>query len=122
MANSGEDGEAERLKGLFLDVLQECRFGVYPEGTGRETTSVEDRSIDVLIYTSRAMYGGGSDIGVSPLMMEMLRGYMRSCGHLEDRIPELYRLANLRLAERRRSRQKQMIHRERNPRRWQDGP
>ena len=42
MADSDEDGEAERLKGLFFDVLQEYRVVAYPAVTGSETTPIEE--------------------------------------------------------------------------------
>ena len=53
--------------------------------------------MDVLCRTSRAMYGNGNAVGVSPLMREMLRGHMRSCGHSEGIIDDLYQHATNRL-------------------------
>ena len=109
--------EAERLRGLFFDVLQETRVQEYPAmRSSSQTFPSEERSIDVLCRTSRAMYGFGNDVGVSPVMMEMLRGYMRSCGHSDARSLELCQVANRRLSDHR----KVLRYRERNPRRRQN--
>ena len=118
MAGQGGNGEAERLKDAFWDSLQELRVPLDPAWSSRQTSPNEERSIEVLCRTSRAMYGDGNDVGVSPLMMEMLRGYMRSCGHQEARITELYQMATLNLATQRRM----WVCRQRHPRRRSDGP
>ena len=118
MANQAGGGEAERLMGLFFDILGEAEGRSYPIGSGRQTTSEEERSIDVLCHTSRAMYGDVSGVGVTPLMMQWLGGYMRGCGHSDIRIPQLYQLATVRCF----NLGKQLRYRERNPRRRRGSP
>ena len=111
LRNQDGDGEAQRLRFLFFDILQEYRVVL-----STQLSPIEERSIDVLCHTSRAMHGNRNGVGVSPVMMEMLRGHMRSCGHSEARIPDLYQLANNRLANHR----EQLLQCERNPCRRQN--
>ena len=96
LQNHDDDEEAQRLRFLFFDILRELR--VLPS---TQLPPIEEKSLDVLCRTSRAMHGKGNDVGVSPLMRKMLRGHMRSCNHWDPRIPELYQLANNRLANQR---------------------
>ena len=118
MANQAGGVEAERLMGLFFDILREAEERNYYDSPGRQTTLEEERSMDVLYRTSRAMYGDVSGVGVTPLMMQWLGGYMSGCGHGDTRIPQLYQIATLRC----RNYGKQLAFRQRNPRRRQGSP